>query len=92
VNSGWFFHIDAKNVAVTHWSPLIDAGRVVGFRARLLELGGQGVSAHLRCFRAVNSARRVDFLGEQIEQLSVEGDRIRIDLGSNEFLEIEVRW
>jgi alpha-mannosidase len=92
VNSGWFFHLDAKNVAVTHWSPLIDAGRVVGFRARLLELGGQGVSAHLRCFRAVSSARRVDFLGEQIEQLSVEADRIRIDLGSHEFLEIEARW
>jgi alpha-mannosidase len=91
-HSGWLFHLDATNVVVTHWSPLIESGNVVGFRTRLLELGGHGVSAHLRCFRTVASARRIDFLGEQIEQLSVEADRIRIDLGSHEFVEIEARW
>ncbi len=90
--TGWLFHLDAKNVAVTHWSPIVDGKTVVGFRARLLEMAGQGVSAHLRSFRTVSSARRVDFLGEQIEELQVDGDRIRIDLGSHEFVEIEARW
>ncbi len=90
--TGWIFHLDAKNVMVTHWSLLVDGGQVVGFRARLLEMAGMGVSAHLRSFRTVSSARRVDFLGEQIEELQVDGDRVRIDLGSHEFVEIESRW
>jgi alpha-mannosidase len=90
--TGWFFHLDAKNVTVTHWFPLVEGKAVVGFRARLLEMAGQGVSAHLRSFRTVSSARRVDFLGEQIEELQVDGDRIRIDLGSHELVEIEARW
>lgn len=102
-STGWFFHTGAKNVVATHWRPIFDesadetaAGTVrrpvKGFAARLLEIGGSAGRVPLRAFRPMASARQVDFLGETILQLSVDDDKIMLDFGAHEFLEVEALW
>jgi alpha-mannosidase len=100
--TGWFFHAGAKNVVATDWRPMIEpaddaatttARRTVsGFAARLLEIGGQAGRVPLRTFRRVARARQVDFLGETILELSVDDDKIMLDFGAHEFIELEARW
>lgn len=92
VVSGWLFHVDARNVITTNWEPLVEEGRVVGFRARLLETAGRSGHAALRTYRKAESARQVNFLGQTLSSLRVEGDTIHIDFGRREWVQIEARW
>jgi alpha-mannosidase len=91
-NSGWLFHLDTKNVQTTHWSPLVENDAVVGFRVRLLELGGRGTRVTLRTFRDVAAARRLTLVGDGTEELSADGNRIQFEIGGHEWLELEARW
>ncbi|REK17186.1 MAG: hypothetical protein DWQ37_06875 [Planctomycetota bacterium] len=93
--SGWFFHTGGTNIVATHWAPIVDEAdgtRVRGFRARFLEVGGRAGRVPLRTFRRVSAARQVNFLGEPILQLSVDDERIMLDFGPHELLEIEALW
>jgi hypothetical protein len=98
--SGWFFHVGAKNLIATHWEPLVEdapekaaePGRIKGFRVRLLETSGLSGRTSLRAFRNVASARQVDFLGQTLLTLGVEGDKISVDYGAAEWIEIEALW
>ncbi|MEX0978184.1 MAG: hypothetical protein WDZ48_05005, partial [Pirellulales bacterium] len=100
-SSGWFFHSGAKNVVATHWQPLLGeappdpatAKRPIrGFKARLLEIAGNPGRVPLHAFRRVATARQVDFLGETILELFVDDDKIMLDFGAHEFLEVEAVW
>ena len=91
--SGWFFHLDAKNVLATHWEPLISDQGVKGFRVRLLETEGRRCRAGLRSFRPIESARKIGFQDgpeEQPTELSVEDDRVTMDIGAHEWIQVEV--
>ncbi len=90
--TSWLFHLDRKNVVATHWEPLLEGGRVVGFRARLMETAGSSVRCKLRSFRAAKTARQVDFQGETLVQLPVEDDAVIIDFTSYEWVELEARF
>ncbi|MBI3837711.1 MAG: hypothetical protein HY288_07230 [Planctomycetia bacterium] len=101
--SGWFFHVDAKNVLATHWQPLVDerpadsptddARRPVkGFRARLLETAGRAGRVTLRTFRALSAARQLDFLGQTMVDVPFEDDKIRLDFAAHEWIEVEAVW
>jgi len=101
--SGWFFHVGGKNIVATHWEPIFDefnttedgttAPRVAkGFRARLLEISGQAGRVPLRAFQPISYARQVDFLGETILELYVDDDKIMLDFGPHELLEVEAHW
>jgi alpha-mannosidase len=100
--SGWFFHVGAKNVVATHWQPLADDRSgddvdnkecgVRGFRARLLETAGQAGRVTLRTYRGVATARQVDFLGQTLLELAVDGDRIILDFAAFEWIEVEAVW
>ena len=103
--SGWLFHVDARNVVATHWAPLLESiaesteassaaesGRVTGFSVRLLETLGLAGRVTLRCFRSVAEAHCVDFQGEKLAPLVVEDDKIVIEFGAYEWLEIEGVW
>ncbi len=91
-NTSWLFHLDRRNVMTTHFEPLEEAGRVVGFRARLMETEGRDVRCKLRSFRAPKTARQVDFLGQTLVQLPVEDDAVLIDFTAYEWVEIEARF
>ena len=88
-NSGWLFHIDAKNVVATFWEPIFEASRPAGFRVRLLETEGRPARVKLAAFRAVTQARRNDFQGKSLGDCQVEDGQIRLDLTAHEWTEIE---
>ena len=87
--SGWLFHLDSRNVVATHWEPIVSAGRSDGFRVRLLETEGRAALLGLRSFRAPRSARRLD---DPPVELSVEGDRVKVQIQPYQWIEVECRW
>lgn len=89
---GWLFHVDAPNVAATCWSPLVEAGRVVGFRVRLLETEARRGQVRVRSFRPLKSAQRLDLNGAPRGELTIDGDAARCDIGPYEWIQIEARW
>ncbi|HEX4144327.1 MAG TPA: hypothetical protein VHY91_12535 [Pirellulales bacterium] len=98
---GWLFHVDARAVLATHWQAVgprpIDVGEAspgvpIGFRVRLLETAGQSVRVKLRACRTVNEARKVDFRGGNLGDLSTDQDCIFCDLAAHEWAEIEAFW
>lgn len=68
------------------------AGAVVGFRVRLFEMEGKAGRVHLRTFRTPKTAVRTDFLGQSTGDLAIDGDRIALDLGGHEWLQLEAYW
>jgi alpha-mannosidase len=91
--TGWFFHVDAKNVVATHWEALGDAsqaaGAAGGFRVRLMETTGQAGRVQLRAFRMLAKAQQLDFRHQPVQELTVENDRIAIDITAWEWIEVE---
>ncbi|HWB09414.1 MAG TPA: hypothetical protein VG826_09330 [Pirellulales bacterium] len=90
--SGWLFHLDARNVVATHWEALDEGGQIAGFRARLWETEGRGGRVHFRLFRSPLAAWRIDFAGQRLADLTIEGDTIAVDFSPFEWLEVEGRW
>jgi hypothetical protein len=92
-------------VLATHWEPssmvadnsrgLTAPGRIgkeTAFRVRLLETDGRSVTAGLRCFRPVASARKINFGEVPPVALEVKGDRVDIPIGPHQWIEIELRF
>ncbi|MFV1964681.1 MAG: hypothetical protein ACC628_04615 [Pirellulaceae bacterium] len=90
--SGWFFHLDSRSVLSTHWSTVVEEGRVVGFRTRLLETAGRTVRTKLTTFRDIQSARQVNFVGDTLADCRVDQGCVQIELAAHEWTEIEARW
>jgi alpha-mannosidase len=87
---GWFLHVGAKNVIVTHIEPL--AGEQPGIRLRLLETEGRAVQTKLAAFRPLRAAQTTDFLGQPTGVLSVVDGQARLDIGPYRWLQIEAEW
>lgn len=90
--SGWLFHMDAKCLLATHWEPLCEEGRVVGFRVRVLETSGKPTRAKLRCFRPVAAARHINFAGETIGELQLENGIVCLEMTGHEWVEVDARF
>ncbi|HXT59200.1 MAG TPA: hypothetical protein VN699_11220 [Pirellulales bacterium] len=90
--TGWLFHIDAKNILATHWETLVEEGVVTGFRMRMLETAGRAGRVQLRAFKPLASARQTDYLGQTLADLTVDEDRVHVDVSANEWVELEARW
>lgn len=90
--SSWLFHVDAKNVVATYWSPLEQDGALTGFRVRLLETEGRPGQALLRGFREIGNARQVDFLGQTLVDLPLDAEGVRVDFAAHEWVEVEAVW
>jgi alpha-mannosidase len=89
--AGWLAQIDHKNVAIARMEFLENAGdRGWGLAFHLLETAGQSGRCRLRLFRNPTWARQVDFLGETIIDLSVDGDAVHLDLTPHELARVEV--
>lgn len=95
--SGWFFHVDRKNVLVTHWELLTESDPVagdsiVGLRARLLETEGRGGPVSLRLPQTPSFAERTNLAGEAVKSLEISGDAVTLEIGPREFIQVEARW
>ncbi len=84
-------HGDSK-AATPGERPAAAPGSIIGFRVRLFELEGRAGRVHVRSFRTPKSARRTDFLGQSMGELSIEADRIAVDLGGYEWMQLEAFW
>jgi alpha-mannosidase len=89
-STGWWFHVDAKNIVATHWQPTIVDGAVTGFRVRLLETEGKAGRVYLRSFTTPKSARQVDFTGSKLIDLNLDSDKVVIETSPYEWVEVEV--
>jgi alpha-mannosidase len=89
---GWLIHLDHKAVAVTHvgFVEATSEGRSWGLVLHLLETSGQSSRCRIRFFRNPTWARQIDFQGELIIDLSLDGDALLIDLTPNELARVEV--
>jgi alpha-mannosidase len=92
MNSGWFFHVDAKNVVATNWAPVVDGESVRGVRVRLLETAGRSARARLSCCRAITAARYLDFRGQSQGDCRIDEGRARIDITAHQWVEVEACW
>jgi len=99
--SGWFFHVGARHVIATDWSPVLadpDEGkehaerRVRGFQARLLETEGRPGRVAVRTPRALAHARQMDYLGQTLLEVPVEDDKIWLDFAAYEWIAVEAIW
>ncbi len=90
--TGWFFHLNVRNLLATAWESIVEEGWVRGFRVRLLETEGRATTAQLRSLRPLASAAQVDFTGKHIQDLTVEGDTIQIPVHAYQYLQVEARY
>lgn len=88
----WLFMLDAKNVIATHWQPVEKDRRVVGLRARFLETMGKRCRATLTTPKRPASARQVSFCGESILELKCGETSVTLELGANEWIDVEINW
>ncbi len=68
------------------------AGRPFGFRVRLLEAGGRAGRCELRTPWNLAMARRINFLGETLGEISVQGDTVLVEYTAHEWIELEAWW
>lgn len=86
--TGWLFHIDAKNVVATSWHPTVE-NETRGFRVRLMETSGRATQVSIKSFRALSSARKVDFENNTLSPCAVKDDAILVNLDGHEWSEVE---
>jgi alpha-mannosidase len=90
--SSWLFHCDAKSVTATHWEPLRESGRLVGFRVRLLETMGRGGPLKLSACRPLIAARKLDLNQQPLGELEVANGQAQIELAPYAWVSVEARW
>lgn len=105
--SGWFFHLDTRNVQLTRVVDLIDPENDSlstgdcdtmplpagpGFAVRLIETEGRSRRVKLQTFRQPIYARKRNFLGRTLTELVLEGNAVLIDMGAFEVADVELRF
>jgi alpha-mannosidase len=107
-NSGWFFHLNAKNVQILRIMGLAhepkehqetweqhDSERLPpgnGFALRLLETEGRHRQVKLRCFKTPSSARQRDFQGRTITDLQIIDEYVIIEMTAYEIVDVEMKF
>ncbi len=85
---GWLFHLDAPNLLLTSLRPTADGA--AGIVARLLECGGFGGQAELRCVRDPQRAMLLDARGTPQMDVSTQGDAVLLDIGRHDLVQLRV--
>ena len=107
-DSGWFFHVNARNVLITRILPLMNETKKDveveeqydheipphgrGFALRLIETEGRHKSVKLTCFRTPATARQRDFQGRTISDLNIEDECVRLEITPHEIADVELRF
>ncbi|MDX1964417.1 MAG: hypothetical protein SFX18_14795 [Pirellulales bacterium] len=90
--TGWLVHVDVRDVLVTAIESLLQEDRVCGLRLRLQETAGLAGPVHVQLFHPISSAQRIQFSGEAQEILTIENNRVRVDLEAYDWAEIALWW
>lgn len=88
----WFFHLDRKSVIATSWTNRHDGAASLGCTIRLAETDGRPGKTRLRCLRTPSAARKVDYHGNRLEDLAIDGDAVVFELNAYEWAQVEVDW
>ena len=91
-SSGWLLHIDSRNVIHTHLKPILDSGRIVGFRMRLLETAGRAAVVSVSAFRSIGRANKVDFQGQVLDECSIDSGKAKLSMSGHEWAQLEAYW
>jgi len=91
-HAGWLLHVGARNLLVTHLAAVVEQGRVVGARARILETAGSAGRTPITAVRPIRSARLLNFVGSSLGDCRIEDGKVSIDLSAFEWIELEARW
>jgi hypothetical protein len=86
--TGWLFHLDAPNLLLTSLRPAPEGAD--GVVARLLECGGHGGAAELRCVRDPRSAVVQDGRATAILDATTEGDAAQIEVAPNDLVQLRI--
>ncbi len=86
--TGWLFHLDAPTVLLTSLRPALDGSDAV--IARLLECGGVGGHAELRCARDPKRAVLLDARGTTLYDVTTQGDGCLLDIGQSDLQHLRV--
>jgi alpha-mannosidase len=87
---GWFLHLGARNLIITHLE-LLDGART-GIRCRILETEGRAADTKLSAYRPFLRARTTDFRAEGNEVLSVVNGTVHVAVGPHQWVQIEAEW
>jgi hypothetical protein len=85
---GWLFHLDAPNLLLSSLRPAPDGAD--GITARLLECGGHGGPAELRCVRDPQRAMLLDARGTAVLDAAAAGDAVQLDVSANDLIQVRV--
>lgn len=105
--SGWFFHLDARNIQLTRVLELVEPVNDSlatgisdtmplpagpGFAVRLLETEGRAKQVRLQAYRQPIYARKRDFQGKTLAELVLDENAVVINIGAFEVVDIELRF
>lgn len=89
--SGWFFHIGAKNVVLLRLLPTPTGAP--GCVVRLLETEGRAKAFKLTAFQTPATARQIDLQGQTMSTLGIDADGgVILEIAAYEVLEVELTW
>lgn len=106
-SSGWFFRVNARNVQILRILPCSEASADAapmeqhdqpastgtgGFVVRLLETEGRGRVVKLACFKTPVAARLQDFRGRPLNELTIDGDNVLVNMAGHEIADVELRF
>ncbi|WP_166819793.1 glycoside hydrolase family 38 N-terminal domain-containing protein [Thalassoroseus pseudoceratinae] len=96
-NTGWLFHINAKNAQVLRVLPAMSDSKnpewtANGFALRLLETEGRSRNVVIRCFRNPQKARTRDFQGRTLDTLVVKDDQVHLPIAPYEIADVEFEF
>lgn len=90
--TAYLSHLDVRSTIATNWSSLVEDGRVVGVRVRLIETLGKSVNAKLSLVRTPQKASRLNGFGEPVESLEIADGKIAVPLPPYGWIDLEARW
>jgi len=83
--SGWLFHISAKNVLATSWETLPDQD---GLQMRLVETQGKNTRLRIHAFKPWKKMARVTTNGKKLEEVPIQDGAAEVTMKAHEIVEL----
>jgi alpha-mannosidase len=89
-DSGWFFHIDHRNVIATSLIPLSSGQSQHGCRLRLLETEGRPAQLKVRCPYPLAGARKLAPGDTPPQELAIDSDTFSVPITPYQWIDVEL--